>query len=556
MTLLADIQALVSSSQWNFVYNLIILMAVEATLGVAYVYWRRSGNERARRLVWGTSALLLVRLAPLVWSLLTLIGAVDTQVAVSSLERALGVISLAIVAWTFIPAGGYLLSVATPFLWTNVGLAMLTAVALTLRGSSGLAGAPQPDPVDQWPHYLWASWQLLICVLGGYTLLRSPQQSRERGALLTFFTLGALGQLLALSLPVTTSFPMWERLTSLLMYPFLAVITYQITHVYAGLPESESLALPLGAGNVTEFLLSLFESVENQRASDESATESQSAEEPQTQFARKVVMPVTRALGVDQVAIGLLEGEQGDRMRLVAIHNPLRQGRGGEVVSFPLDEQLAIRRALRRQEMVLVGGADDIVQLKFLYALMGSGETGPLLVQPLLYRGRTIGALIAGNSASKQPFSFATTQLTSILASFISELLVGPQLVRKLEKALAEKEQLLDSRQGEWGARLESLDTALQQERESAQLFAGRMSDLERANRSKDTELDRLSRRLLLQEEAARRSQQEAAALSKKLEALARTKVGLEDEIRGYREQIVDLEQLLSKREGQPYERG
>ena len=205
--------------------------------------------------------------------------------------------------------------------------------------------------------------------------------------------------------------------------------------------------------------------------------------------------------------------------------------------------------------MVLVGGADDIVQLKFLYALMGSSETGPLLVQPLLYRGRTIGALIAGNSASKQPFSFATTQLTPTLASFISELLVGPQLVRKLEKALSEKEQMLDSRQSEWGTRLESLDSALQQERESAQLFAGRMAELERANRSKDTELDRLSRRLLLQEEAARRSQQEAAALSKKLEALARIKVGLEDEIRGYREQIDDLEQLLSKSEDQPYER-
>ena len=335
MTLLADLQALVSSSQWNFVYSLIILIAVEAALGIAYVYWRRSKNERGKRLVWGASALLLVRLAPLVLSLLALTGAVDVHTTIPSLERALGVVSLAIVAWTLIPTGGYLRNVATPFLWTNIGLAALTCIALTLRWSSELAGNPQLAYADSWPHYLWASWQFLVCIVAGYALLRSPQEGRERAGVLGFFALGALGQLLSLSITTNTAFPLWERLAFFLMYPYLAIIVYQITHVYTSQPQSEPLTIPLGAGNVTEFLLSLFESVENQRTHDESEAGPQTAEEPQTQFAQKVVMPVTRALGVDQVAIGLLEGEQGDRMRLVAIHNPLRQGRGGEVVSFP-----------------------------------------------------------------------------------------------------------------------------------------------------------------------------------------------------------------------------
>jgi len=555
MTLLADIQALVSSMQWNFVYNVVILMAIEATLGIAYMYWRRAKGDQSRRLVRGASALLLVRLAPLALSVLSNMNAIDAGVAMPPLERAVDVISLAIIAWTFIPAGGSLRNVATPFLWTNVGLAILSYFALTQRWSLELAANPGMVYTNSWQHYLWASWQLLLCVIAGYGLLRSVQGNREKGSLLAFFTIAAIGQVLALALPMSTTLAFWGRLANLLLFPLLAIITYQLANPHHGLSEADSLALPMDAGNVTELMLSMFESAENQGMYEEPESESRTQEEPQTQFAQKVVMPMTRALGADQVAIGLIEGDQGDRMRLVAIYNPLRQGRGGEVVSFPLDEQLAIRRALRRQEMVLVGGADDIVQLKFLYALMGSRETGPLLVQPLLYRGRTIGALIAGNSVSKQPFSYATTQLTPKLASFISELLVGPQLVRKLEKALNETEQALETRQGEWGARLESLDSELQQERESAQLFATRMADLERSNKSKETELDRLSRRLLLQEESARRSQQEAAALSKKLEALARTKVGLEDEIRGYREQINDLEQLLSKSEDHPYER-
>ena len=60
------------------------------------------------------------------------------------------------------------------------------------------------------------------------------------------------------------------------------------------------------------------------------------------------------------------------------------------------------------------------------------------------------------------------------------QLMVGSQLIRKLEKTLHEKEQLLTSQGEEWGKRLEALDKDLHQERESVQLFAERMADLER----------------------------------------------------------------------------
>jgi len=554
MTLPADLQAIVGSLQWNFVYNLIILLAIEAALAIAYGHWKRSKKRDAQRLVLAMAVLLGVRFIPLLLSLLSSAGFVDPSAVLPPLERALNIISLAIIAWAFAFAAESVRGAAAPFLWTNVGLATLAYVSLARLWTLELATNPQLLYTNSWQHYLWAIWQILICLGAGYALIRGAPKSRQAGTLLALFSLAVVGQILSIILPMTATLSFWERLTNLLIFPLMAVVTYQIAIEQSDIVEPQVLPFSAGTDNVTELLLTLFQDTATKKADAEEDTRSEA--EPQPQFAKMVVMPTARALGVDQVAIGLLEGEQGDRMRLVAIYNPLRQGRGGEVVSFPLDEQLAIQRSLRRQEMVLVGGADDIVQLKFLYALMGSNETGPLLVHPLLYRGSAIGVLIAGNGSSKQAISYATTQLAPQLTSFMAELLVGPQLIRKLEKTLHEKEQQLTSQGEEWGKRLETLDKDLHQERENAQLFAERMADLERANKSKEAELDRLSRRLLLQEETARRSQQEASALSKRLETLARAKVGLEDEISGYREQINDLEQLLRKGEEHPYKRG
>lgn len=479
MTLPADLQAIVSSLQWNFVYNLIILLTIEAALAIAYRHWKRSKNRDAQRLVLVMAALLAVRLIPpLLLSLLASAGFVDPSAVLPPVERALNIVSLAIIAWAFAFTSESVRSAAAPFLWTNVGLATLAYVALARLWTLELATNPQLPYTNSWQHYLWAVWQILICLGAGYALIRGEPKSRQAGTLLALFSLAVVGQLLAIVLPMTATLSFWERLTNLLIFPLVAVVTYQIAIERTDVVEPQALPFSVGTDNVTDLLLALFQDTATEKADAEEDTQSEA--EPQTLFAKMVVMPTARALGVDQVAIGLLEGEQGDRMRLVAIYNPLRQGRGAEVVSFPLDEQLAIQRSLRRQEMVLVGGADDIVQLKFLYALMGSNETGPLLVHPLLYRGSAIGVLIAGNGSSKQAISYATTQLAPQLTSFMAELMVGSQLIRKLEKTLHEKEQLLTSQGEEWGKRLEALDKDLHQERESVQLFAERMADLER----------------------------------------------------------------------------
>ena len=192
-----------------------------------------------------------------------------------------------------------------------------------------------------------------------------------------------------------------------------------------------------------------------------------------------------------------------------------------------------------------VDGGDDILQLNFMYAVLGGSETGPLLVQPLLFRGRPVGALIAGNGHSKERFGEEAVRLAGALSDLVAQLVIGPRIIGLLEAAMHERDRLAALRQSEWDKRLEALDRDLSQERHSAQLFAQRLVELERGSQQKQSDYDQMARRLMLAEEATRRSQSEAEALARKIDSLARTKMALEDENRGYRRQIAGLEGLL-----------
>jgi GAF domain-containing protein len=545
MSLTADILAVFGAPQWSFVYHLIVLIAIEAGLGMAYGYWQRTRRREAHRLVWGLAGLLVLRLAPLLLSLFpdTL---VNPQALLPPIELALDTIALALIGWTFVLSRGALSRPAQPFLWINIALVTLAVAALTRFWLQDLSADLTLSYGLSWQRYIWAAWRLLLCVGLAYAVIRVWQGTSCGGILLSIFAIIGLSEVLQIVVPLATGYAViWSRLTNLLVYPLLAVIVYRQSLEQAALGQ-ELLALPAAAGNPTETLLSLLSAkgpAEKHLAED---AERMAAGDPQVLTAIRAVGPMARALGAEQAAIGLLEEGKDDRMRLVAIYNPQRKGRG-EAVSFPLDEQLAIRRALRRQELVQATNADDVVQLKFLYALMGSAETGPVLVQPLIYDSRPIGALIAGNGSTKRPFSDSALRLAPQLADVLATLLAAPKLIARLDKELKSRDEMMPARESEWKTRLDAMESELQQERENVRLFAVRMAELERESQQKDAELERLGRRLAQQEDDSRRGQQEAAALSKKLEALTRQKMDLEDEVRRYRDQIADLEQLLKE---------
>jgi GAF domain-containing protein len=143
------------------------------------------------------------------------------------------------------------------------------------------------------------------------------------------------------------------------------------------------------------------------------------------------VNTVARALDADQCAIALPDQDDEGQMSLAAVHNPARQGRA-EAVTFPVEYQLTIQQAMRRKKRIAVEELDN-VQLKVLFGLMGSGETGPLLVQPLLLDGEAIGAILVGNSRSRRPFSSHDAKLCQSMAEQVAGAIENARRYQALE---------------------------------------------------------------------------------------------------------------------------
>jgi GAF domain-containing protein len=565
MSLANDLLSIVGSPQWNFVYYNLLLVALMAAIGLALSYWRRSEKPAARRLLIGGIALLATRMAPVILSLTPALD-YSAPAVLPPLERALDAIAIAITGWMFvIPLGA---SWAGLFLGLNVVLSVLADVGLTRFWIQDLAALPTLSYGMSWQRYVWGGWQIALCLFLGYLAWRRRSENRLPGFLISLFFILLVGQVLELVVPIAPAlFPIWERSTVFVATLLMTAVVYAATTADLSDPASAPLPPASQAGTLTETLLTFLNEgqgvagkiVDRPDAPADPVLALRAAHviaedrgdtapgEAQRVLAGRVARLLARALDAEQAAIGLLEGAQEDRMHLAAVHNPRRRGRG-EIVSFPLDEQLAIRRALRRRELVQADGAEDIIQIKFLYALMGSEETGPILIQPLVYRDRPVGAIIAGNGSAKRPFSAAAVRLAPLLAEAVALAVVAPRAAEQIEDKLRQTQQTTSERDADWYRRLDILANDLQRERENARLFGQRMAELEREVQQKQADLERQTRRQTQLEDDIRRKQEENAAINKKLDSLTLAKVVLEDEIQGYRDQVQNLEHLLAER--------
>ncbi len=310
-------------------------------------------------------------------------------------------------------------------LGANLVLALGTCVGFIALWDRALAGDATLSYNTFWQASVWAVWQLGLICLAAVAVIRS----REEGwgtflvAVLTMF----LGRLLQWFYPtVVPHLPIWERVGNLVAYPLIALAVYQ--DIFAGLRVHSRQLQDISQASLDQIksLLFLFE-----------ASQQTSSSLDLPRILDSAVLGIARALDADQCAIAFPEEGHSGQMRLVAIHNPTRQGRG-EAVAFPLEYQLTVQQAMRRKKYVIVEESDN-VQLKVLFALLGSGETGPLLVQPLAAEDESIGAIIVGNSRSRRPFTPNEAKLCQSMA----EQVVGAiQNARRYQDAQRRIEEL------------------------------------------------------------------------------------------------------------------
>ena len=440
MSILETASSIIGSPLGSLIYHLVVLLAVEAALFVAWGEWRRTRSDSAKRLCLALAGLLVVRLPLIIVGLIAAVGWVETSALLPPLERFADTASIGLLGWAFMPPAQ---RGARSWDWA-FGLNLLATIVVGIVFAVLWGQNPGSDYNTSWQAIVWGVWQIALVCLASFAVVRS--RGEGWGTFLAAMIVILVGQLAQLLLPsMVPNVPVWERLANLIAYPLIAVAVYQ--DIVSGLYMHSRQLKDISQASLDQIksLLFLFEAGREMSSSLDLSTVLENA-----------AQGIAHALGADQCAIAFPEEGNPSQMRLLSIYNPARQGRG-EGVAFPCEYQLTVQQAMRRKKYVIAEESDN-VQLKVLFALMGSSEVGPLLVQPLVSGGDSIGAIITGNSRSRRPFSPNEAKLCQSM----SEQLVGAiQNARRYQAAQDEIQALgktQDEERREWQQGTEQIE--------------------------------------------------------------------------------------------------
>jgi GAF domain-containing protein len=445
MDLLERSARLMSEGSGSFFYHVVFLLILVGAIGLARSEWRRQKDQAVRQMFAGLAVMAAMRVVLLVAAALAAAGLISSRVLVPPVERMVDTVSLALIGWAFMSVEHPRRAIWVPVLLSAMALPLLAAPVLILLWQGDLSLQTGLNYTSTWQANVWSAWQLVYLALAAVAAWpgRSANGARAPGTgrfytLLIALSVLAAGRITELLLPAAAAhLAVWERFSNMVGYPVVLLAVYQSIvveiHDYSRQLEDISQA----SLQQIKSLLALFDTSQAMTASLHLDTIVESA-----------TQGIVRVLKADQCAIAFPEESSPNQMRLSAIYNPERRGKG-EAVTFPLDYQLAVRQALRRKKPVVLETALDNVQLKVLYALLGSREIGPLLVQPLVADDSAIGALIVGNGRSKRPFTPNDLKLCESLADRVAVAIVNARDHQSLQLQLElARQELAEQRVG------------------------------------------------------------------------------------------------------------
>ena len=527
-----------SNPALTFVYYLFTLFGINVALYIAWGQWQRSDSFRARRLTVVFGSLTTLRLMLFV---LVLAGRSSTEIATfwePPFERVMAIASLGFLLWGFTPFFREKGFVGTTLLATNTAFVFIfyfLAAAFWDGNDFNQSG---------WEVF-FVAWQGILALFGVINCATKLDDERLY-ALLSFATL-LLGYVLHFIFILQSSYavphnPSWVRLAELIAYWLFVVAIYQgaIQSLTARTLEYQNLS-QISLDQI-KGLISLFEATREITSSLDLSSVLDGA-----------AQSVANAIGADQCAIALPDdGDDISQLRLVSIYNPSRKGRG-ESVSFPLNDQQAIKHALKRKYQVQIDEYQDNNQIRLLFSLMGAHEVGPMIIQPFLKDDTPLGVLILGNAISKRVFTTTEAQLCKTLADQIS---VSISHAKEYASVSAKAQQLswtLRNQELETGKRRAAMETELKKSREEVALFAQRLYEYEIAEKTNAETLKQTQERVAKLEKALDRAKKEVekstqkekqlAALSSEIEQRRKQVAALEAECKSLQEEAEHLEQ-------------
>ncbi len=162
-----------------------------------------------------------------------------------------------------------------------------------------------------------------------------------------------------------------------------------------------------------------------------------------SQSMEHVVRSMAQITHVDQSAIFMLDANVMGQVRLMTLYNPERPVHltTRDQVTFRLENCPPLHQSIENQEQLLLPHPSEN-GLHNLYSLWHEDRAGPTLIQPLVVKGRPVGALMLGNPISSRPIRESDVRLCRSLAPQIASIVEHRRRYLELE---AEAEVMVET---------------------------------------------------------------------------------------------------------------
>jgi len=538
MSVFLDILRLLTSSPGGLVYYLVLLFSVWAIVGLALSRWSR-GERRGTvpRILIAGAVMSFLRFVPILLALVDRQGGSYLASFAPPLERFVDTVSALLVCWA------YVLSYKQRALGrVFVGTTSLCSLGFLVVAVAQWSIARQTNPSAMynlsWQRWAWELWQLLFLVPALIYLLVSPIQ--ERGVLAIGLGILAAGHLLEATLPFAEQIPFfagWVRFANLLAFPLLAVVTYRLI-----VERFDEQATDLEAVNQESLsqltsLMALLDTTRKMSASLGLETVLDSA-----------IRGVSQALPSDLCALVLAPyGPDGkvnasENVELSIIYSAPQVDPAH--TTFQAQDYPPIQYALSRGKPVVLGpeqdkGADGATgsaaveepltgrsvgngQVAQVYRLLGSEQTGPIVIQPLEHESSVTGAILACRPGQLTPFTAIETRKCETLATHLAAVIENArqhQRTRELVEQLTNNLQLLKT---EYSRTKAHLQNRLKQSKEEVTLYIQKLYETELGEtRAQNDAREALRRLARLKEESQSEISSARAELERSIEQVA-----------------------------------
>jgi signal transduction histidine kinase len=510
MSFLQQIIELLSQTPGNIIYHLVILLAMQATLGVAAWQWRRNPEDSlAQRLTWAAAGMIIGRLTIMIAALLTNGGQLAATAVLPPLEHFVDALTAVFLIWALAPRLPQL-----PRLNDIVLLILLlfSGVIYLFMAQNWYTAVMNGTAVASYnlsqQAVIWSIYQLALLSLGlALVVVGQRRDWLLRGIIL--FILAAAHLLRLANYPETavaaTDIAYWTRLGNLLALPLLAAFAYR--HNLAELlgiqgrqrPSAEQLA------HYLQLSRQVIDSPDTNNALRDAAA---------------LAVQITPA---DFAALAVITPEDKDRLRLVS-SQPQENGRAHW--GLVLSDWPALRLAMQRRHSVeLTPTGIGARQLHELCRELAIPEAASLLIEPLLNNNRELGALILANLSGNSGWRAADKALVPYLAGYIAQAISN---IQQYQQALIAASPLDEAEISE------------------GEPITGRLIALEKENEAAQTRIETLLARLDQTEDQLFTAQEQLQRQSAGEAAPSDQTALLEGEIATLRESLIEAEEAMA----------